>query len=199
MQQKPRSQRTCTSCPDAPLGDEVHFILRCSEPSLVEARDMYFENMRDRLGWEWDRGDNEMLSSRAQKNIFLPCSKPSTFISFRTFSSSFPINHPILSLYLSLLLSFPSFPLPSSVFPSSFLEDESISAMFLVGLLPRFFVFLPCYLKCLVGRTLQQTPKLLCFCREYCVFAKTFLGEIPLSEIIGHISALISPLTAADS
>ena len=62
MQQKPRSQRTCTFCADTPLGDEAHFILRCSEPSLVEARDKYFGNMSDSFGGEWDRGDNEILT-----------------------------------------------------------------------------------------------------------------------------------------
>ena len=62
MQQKPRSQRTCTFCADTPLGDEAHFILRCSEPSLVEAWDKYFGNMSDSFGGEWDRGDNEILT-----------------------------------------------------------------------------------------------------------------------------------------
>ena len=59
MQQKPRSQRTCTLCADNSLGDETHFILLCSEPSLVEARDRYFETMRDSFGGEWDWGDRE--------------------------------------------------------------------------------------------------------------------------------------------
>ena len=59
MQQKPRSQRACTLCADTQLGDEAHFILRCSEPSLLEARDKYLENMRDSFVGEWDRGDNE--------------------------------------------------------------------------------------------------------------------------------------------
>ena len=45
-----------------PLGDEAHFILRSSELSLVEARDRYFETMRDSFGGEWDRGDNELLT-----------------------------------------------------------------------------------------------------------------------------------------
>ena len=88
-------------------------------------------------------------SRRAQNNIFLPGSKPSTFISFYTLSSSFPIYHPILSLYLSLsfifLPSFLSLLPPSfclfSFFPSSFLGNLSISATFLVAPLPRYFVF----------------------------------------------------------
>ena len=62
MQQKPRSQRTCTLCADNSLDEEAHFILRCSEPSLVEARDRYFETMRDSFGGEWDRGENELLT-----------------------------------------------------------------------------------------------------------------------------------------
>ena len=49
-----------TLCADTPLGDEAHFIPRCSEPSLVEARDNYFGNMRDSFGGEWDKGDNEI-------------------------------------------------------------------------------------------------------------------------------------------
>ena len=62
MRQKPRSQCTCTFCADTPLGDEAHFILRFSEPSLVEARDKYFGNMSDSFGEEWDRVDNEILT-----------------------------------------------------------------------------------------------------------------------------------------
>ena len=62
MQQKPRLQRTCTLCTDTLLGDKAHFILRCCEPSLVEARDKYFENMRDSFGGEWDSGDKEILT-----------------------------------------------------------------------------------------------------------------------------------------
>ena len=61
MQKKPRSQRTCTVCRDSPLGNEVHFILGCSEPRLVEARDKYFQNMRGSFGNEWDRVDKEIL------------------------------------------------------------------------------------------------------------------------------------------
>ena len=40
MQEKPRSQCTCALCADTPLGDEAHFILRCSD-------DKYFKNLRD--------------------------------------------------------------------------------------------------------------------------------------------------------
>ena len=83
---------------------------------------------------------------RAQKKIFLPGSKPSTFITFYVLSSPFPINNHILSLYLSLLLSFPSLsfltcflsPLSPSfhfffLFPSSFLGNLRISATFLIS------------------------------------------------------------------
>ena len=57
---------------------------------------------------------------QGSKNIFLPGSKRSTFIPFYTLSSSFPIYHPILSLYLSLILSFPFLPFFLSLL-SSFL------------------------------------------------------------------------------
>ena len=43
------------------MGNEVHFILGCSEPRLVEARDKYFEKMSGSFGSEWDRVDNEIL------------------------------------------------------------------------------------------------------------------------------------------
>ena len=85
------------------------------------------------------------------KNIFLPGSKPSTFISFSTFYPSFPIYHPILALCFSLLLSFhflPSFllflfPFLPILFRFFFLGNESISATFLVAPLPHYFVFEP--------------------------------------------------------
>ena len=56
--------------------------------------------------------------SRAQNDIFLPGSNPSTFISFYTLSSYFPIYHPILSLYLSLFLSSSCPPFFPFYFPS---------------------------------------------------------------------------------
>ena len=61
MQQIPRSQRTCTMCTGSQLGNEVHFILRCSEPRLVEARDEYFDYMVDIFGCERGRVDKETL------------------------------------------------------------------------------------------------------------------------------------------
>ena len=87
---------------------------------------------------------------RAQKIFFfLVASQIPSFL-FYTLSSSFPIYQPILSLYLSLLHSSPSslpfIPCLSPSFRScvlsSFLGNFSISATFLIALLPRYFVFL---------------------------------------------------------
>ena len=97
-----------------------------------------------------------LISHQGSKKYFLPGSKPSAFITFYTISSPFPINNPILSFYLPLLLSSPflsfpflplflsflSFALRSFIFLSSFLGNLSISATFLVARLPRHFVFL---------------------------------------------------------
>ena len=74
-----------------------------------------------------------LLPISAQKNIFLPSSKPSPFISFHTLSSSFLIYCPSLSLYLSLHVSF-----PVVSFHSCFLSLPSPSF--------RFFFLFPSFL-----------------------------------------------------
>ena len=61
MQKKPRSERICPVCINSPEGNEVHFVLGCSEPKLVEARREYFETMNGSFGSEWSRVDKEIL------------------------------------------------------------------------------------------------------------------------------------------
>ena len=89
----------------------------------------------------------------AQRNIFLPGSKPSTCISFYMHTFFFLPDIPLHSVplpfspffHLPPFLSFPSFLLLSisfSFLPSSFLGNLSISAIFL---LPCYFVFLALY------------------------------------------------------
>ena len=73
---------------------------------------------------------------QGSKRISIPDSKLSIFVSSCLLSSPFPIYHPTLSLFLSLLLSFPYFPFNPSflghlfpsfcfsfLFPSNFLEN----------------------------------------------------------------------------
>ena len=87
----------------------------------------------------------EIGNKRAQRNVFLPSIKLSSFVSSYKIPSSVPKYHPILSQILSLLLTFPSFPFLLSLcpfFPFSFLGNLSISTIFLVALLPRYLVYL---------------------------------------------------------
>ena len=90
------------------------------------------------------------MNSRAQKRFFLP---GSISVSSYTFSSSVPLYFPILPVFLSLIppSSFPSLPsvlsvlflfphFPFPLFPSTFLENWSISATFF-SYLPRYLVF----------------------------------------------------------
>ena len=77
---------------------------------------------------------------RAQRNIFLPGSKPSAFISFYTLSSSLTIYHPILSLYSSLHFLSPFFPSSPPFFPFISLSFQFLFLFlfFLSSLLGKF-------------------------------------------------------------